>query len=210
MQFEQYIAELRQVKLLEPEQEKHLWQAFKEDGEERARRMLIESYQPLVFKQALPYRNLENVMDVVQEGTIGLIEAVERYEPQRGVAFSLFAVHRIRGRMLNFLKKEGQIDIACMEAVPEDGGQTLKDNLIDTAPSVAEQAERHELTARLYQAMEKLPVKERAVLESVYMNSEPVGNVAEGLQVSTSHIYRLQKSGIRRVRGMLSRFMQNW
>ncbi|MCH3959574.1 MAG: sigma-70 family RNA polymerase sigma factor [Selenomonas sp.] len=210
MRLEQYVAELSRVKLLEPEQERCLWQAYKKDGDEEARRLLIESYQPLVFKQALPYRALENIMDVVQEGTIGLIEAVEHYDPDRGVAFSLFSVHRIRGRMLNFLRKEGSIDIACMDASAIDGGMTLKDNLMDMSPSVAEQAEDHELMFKVQQAMERLPVKEKTVLESIYMQSETANDVADGLQLSTSHIYRLQKSGIRRVRGMLSRFMQHW
>ena len=85
MQFEQYIAELSRVRLLEPAQEQVLWHRYKEEGDEEARRLLIESYQPLVFKQALPYRQLQSVMDMVQEGTVGLIEAVEHYEPERGV-----------------------------------------------------------------------------------------------------------------------------
>ena len=41
-------------------------------------------------------------------------------------------------------------------------------------------------------------------------NAAALESVAEALAVSKSHIYRLQKSGIRRVRGMLSRFMQHW
>ncbi|MDD6133132.1 MAG: sigma-70 family RNA polymerase sigma factor [Selenomonadaceae bacterium] len=210
MQFEQYIAELSRVRLLEPAREQVLWRKYKEEGDEDARRLLIESYQPLVFKQALPYRQLQSVMDMVQEGTVGLIEAVEHYEPERGVAFSLFAVHRIRGRMLNFLQKEGNSDVACMDALPADGGDSLKDNLADMSPSVMEQAESHELASRLHQAMDRLPAKEKAVLEGLYMQSEAAGDMAEGLQVSISHVYRLQKNGIRRVRGMLSRFMHNW
>ena len=210
MQFEQYVAALSQVKMLQPEQERLLWLSYKDAGDREARRLLIESYQPLVFKQAMPYRQLQNIMDVVQEGTIGLIEAVESYEPQRGVAFSLFAVHRIRGRMLNFLHKEGRVDVACMDARPVDGGMTIKENLMDMSPSVTEQAESNELAAQLHQAMARLPDRERAVLEGMYMQSEEAGDVAVGLQVSKSHIYRLQKNGIRRVRGMLSRFMQHW
>ena len=43
MRFEQYVAELSRVKLLEPEQEQRLWQAYKQDGADDARRLLIES-----------------------------------------------------------------------------------------------------------------------------------------------------------------------
>ena len=124
------------------------------------------------------------------------------------MAFSLYAVHRIRGRMLNFLQREGRVDLACMEAEAE--GMTLKDQLMDQSPPVTEQAETHELIGRVRQAMERLPQKERAVLEGIYIDDAAASDVAGNLDVSVSHIYRLQKSGVRRVRGMLSRFMQHW
>lgn len=213
MRLDDYMKELNEVSLLSSEEEAALWRAFKERGNQQARRRLIESYQPLVFKQALPYRGFDGVMDLIQEGTVGLIEAVEHYDPRRGVAFSLFAVHRIRGRMCDFLKKEHESDVACMDASlnGEKGGMTFKEALADAAAlSVPEQAESDELAGRLQTAMGRLPEKERAVLTGVYLESQPVEAVAEALSVSKSHIYRLQKSGIRRVRGMLSRFMQHW
>ena len=210
LRFAQYVEELQRVKPLERAAELQLWRAYKVSGDEDARRQLIEAYQPLVFKQALPYRSMQNIMDVVQEGTVGLIEAVERYDPERGVAFSLFAIHRIRGRMLDFLQKEGASDSPCMDAMLEDGGSTYKENLMDTAPTVAEQVESHELVGRLHRAMERLPAKEKAVLENVYLASRDVQAVAEDMEISPGHVYRLQKTGIRRIRGMLARFMQNW
>ena len=210
LRFAQYVKELQRVKTLTREEEARLWRAYKVDDDEDARRQLIEAYQPLVFKQALPYRNLQNIMDVVQEGTVGLIEAVEHYEWERGVAFSLFAIHRIRGRMLEFLNKEGHSDSPCMDAVLDEGGSTYKENLMDTSPTVAEQAESHELVGRLRRAMERLPAKEKTVLENVYLGSRDVQTVADDMEISPGHVYRLQKTGIRRIRGMLARFMQNW
>ena len=210
LRFAQYVEELQRIKPLERCQEECLWRAYKEQGDKKARGLLIEAYQPLVFKQALPYRSLQNIMDVVQEGTIGLIEAVERYEPERGVAFSLFAIHRIRGRMLDYLQKEGASDSPCMDAMLDEGGASYKENLMDMSPTVAEQAESHELAGRLHRAMERLPAKEKAVLENVYLASRDVAAVAEDMELSPGHIYRLQKMGIRRIRGMLSRFMKNW
>ena len=209
MGLSEYLQELNKVQLLDPVEEQHLWRAFKEEQDEGARHRLIEAYQPLVFKQALPFSQLENIMDVIQEGTVGLIEAVEGYEPQRGVAFSLYAVHRIRGRMLNFLRQEGRSDLACMDASGGDA-DFLQSQLVDTAAPVAEQAEANVLAQQLHQALARLPQKERLVLERVYLHSEEAREVADVLHVSPSHIYRLQKSGIRRVRGMLSRFMQYW
>ena len=207
---EQYIHELNKIELLAPEREAYLWKAFKERQDNAARRELIQSYQPLVFKQAMPYRSMNDIMDIIQEGTVGLIEAVEGYEPSRGVAFSLYAVHRIRGRMLNFLKREGRSDLACIDGILDGDGLPMKEQIVDPGASVSEQAETHELSARVQEALLRLPQKERLVLEEVCIGTGDVGTAAEQLHVSESHVYRLQKTGIRRIRGMMSRFMQHW
>ena len=69
MRLEEYLQELSKIQLLEPEKEHALWTAFKDGQDMDARRLLIESYQPLVFKNAMPFRGADNIMDVVQEGT---------------------------------------------------------------------------------------------------------------------------------------------
>ena len=117
LRLEEYIQELKKIEILSPEEETRLWEACKTRHDESARAKLIQSYQPLVFKQATPYRASEHIMDVLQEGTVGLIEAVESFDPSRGVAFSLFAVHRIRGRMIDFLKKEGDSAAPCIDGM---------------------------------------------------------------------------------------------
>lgn len=207
--FSDYVKKLSDVQKLTPEEERQLWCAYKEHGDEAARRRLIESYQPLVFREVMPYRTLPTVMDAVQEGTIGLIEAVEHYEPTRGVAFSLYAVHRVRGRIRNFLRREGQADLPCLEA-QTGAAETAKELLVDVCPSVAEVAEHHTLVGVLGAAMERLPARERLVLEGVTIAGAPARTMADTLGVTPAQIYRLQKNGIRRIRGMLSRFMQHW
>ena len=207
--FSDYVKKLADVQKLAPAEEGELWRAYKERGDEAARRRIIESYQPLVFREVMPYRALPAVMDAVQEGTIGLIEAVERYDPKRGVAFSLYAVHRVRGRILDFLRREGQVDLPCLEEETEMC-ETAKELLVDERPSVAELAEHHALVGVLGAAMARLPARERIVLEGVTIGGTRAQTMAESLGVTPAQIYRLQKNGIRRVRGMLSRFMQHW
>lgn len=85
----EYMAELDKIELLAPDVEAKLWHDYRDNDDSEARATLIEHYQPLVFREALRYRNaVADVMDCVQEGTVGLIEAVERFDVSKGVAFS--------------------------------------------------------------------------------------------------------------------------
>lgn len=204
MRLEEYLSELQKIAILDSKTEQELWRRFKLHNDIAARQKLIESYQPLVFKTAMPYRDMDNIMDIIQEGTIGLIEAAENFDFNRGVAFSLYSVHRIRGRMIDYLHREGRVDLPCVSS--DFNEQALQ--LADCAPTVSEQVEIHEMIDRLRQAMNRLPQKERTVLESLYLQSEEARTVANELKLSVSHIYRLQKQGIRRIRGMLSKFMR--
>ena len=197
MRLQDYLAEVTKIVLLEPSEEKRLWLQYKEQGDLDSRRQLIEQYQPLVVKALSPWRGNEAIlMDLVQEGIVGLIEAAENFQPERGVAFSLYAIHRIRGRMLNYLEKENKTVKV-----------TLAETLADNAPSVAETAERNFLADQLHTAMGRLPSKERLALSGVFFEEQAPKQVASTLQISPSHLYRLQQQGIRRVRGMLSRLM---
>ena len=198
--------------MLTIQEETRLWYDYKINQEMKARQILIESYQPLVFKAVMQLKVTEQVMDLVQEGTVGLIEAVENYDHERGVAFSLYALHRIRGRMLNFLQKEGLAELTYIDRpmYNEDNVTTLGENIIDSAPAVSKQVEQNFLVDQLKHAMQRLPEKEQLVLQGVYMKGQEVKEVAETLELSTTHIYRLQKRGIQRIRGMLSNLMKHW
>ena len=209
MRLQDYLAEVTKISLLEPAEEQRLWVDYKQEGNLESRRCLIERYQPLVVKSLMRWRSNEQVlMDLVQEGTIGLIEAAENYEPARGVAFSLYATHRIRGRMLNYLEKEGKVSGVSIE-LPWNtvDGLSIADTLEDSAVPVAEVAEKNFVLEQMRLALDRLPAKERLALNGVYIDEQEPGKVALALQITPSHLSRLQKQGIRRVRGMLSRLM---
>lgn len=209
----QYLSELKKISLLTLDKEQILWQGYREQGDLECRRQLIEHYQPLVFKVAMQWRADEAaIMDILQEGTVGLIEAVENYDHTRGVAFSLYAAHRIRGRIVNYMEREGKRNYAYIDSPlgSEDSDNTLGDYLIDATAEVSSQAEHNFLLEQVKKAMSRLPAKEQLVLNGVYLEEQEAKQLAETLDMSISHIYRLQKQGIRRIRGMLSKFMQHW
>lgn len=208
----QYIKELKKIRLLSREEEEILWREYKENDDLDSRSKIIEHYQPLVFKTAMSWRLDEvAVMDMIQEGTVGLIESVEHYDHERGVAFSLYAVQRIRGRMLNYMEREGKRSVAYIDSpLSSEQDVTLRDILVDAKAGVSSQAEHNYLVEQVRNAMGRLPENEQAVLNGVFLEDREPKQLAESLDMSISHIYRLQKQGIRRVRGMLSKFMQHW
>jgi RNA polymerase sporulation-specific sigma factor len=209
VRLQDYLAEVTKIKLLDPAEERTLWERYKQQQDLDSRRRLIEHYQPLVVKALARWRGNDAIMmDLVQEGTIGLIESVENYDHERGVAFSLYAIHRIRGRMLNYLEKEAKTAQLSIDSVWEsEEGLIFADTVADGSVSVAETAERNFLVNQLRLAMGRLPNKERLALNGVFIEEQEPRHVASSLQISPSHLYRLQKQGIRRVRGMLSRLM---
>ena len=58
--------------------------------------------------------------------------------------------------------------------------------------------------------MSRLPEKEQRVLTGMYLEDQSAQNVADAINVSLGYVYRLQKQGVRRVRGMLSRFIHDF
>jgi len=99
-----YLAEVRRYPLLEPEEEKELAIRYQETGDPEAAQRLVTANLRLVVKLAFQYhRQWSNVLDLIQEGNVGLVEALSRYDPYRGIRFSSYAQYWIRAMILRFL-----------------------------------------------------------------------------------------------------------
>jgi len=99
-----YVQEARRFPLLSREEEHDLAVRLVEDGDMGAARRLIESNLRLVVKIAYEYRRAHrNLLDLVQEGNVGLMQAVRKYDPYRGVKLSTYAAWWIRAYILKFI-----------------------------------------------------------------------------------------------------------
>ena len=206
---QQYLTELKKIKMLSPEEERELW-IREEEGDEAAHQKLTSSYQPLVFKTAVQFHMPEEItLELIQEGMVGLLEAVESYDYTKGVAFSLYAVHRIRGRMCDFMNREFSRDELSLDRETAEGW-----SLAEFIPGLQllpeEVVERHAVSDRVSQAIDRLPQKEKQVLQGIFLENKTPSVLAADIKVTPGHIYRLEKQGVRRIRGMLSRFMRDF
>ncbi len=99
-----YMADVRRYPLLTPDEEHDLAVKLVEHGDTASARRLIEANLRLVVKIAYEYRRAhKNLLDLVQEGNIGLIQAVGKYDPYRGVKLSSYAAFWIRAYILKFI-----------------------------------------------------------------------------------------------------------
>jgi RNA polymerase sigma-32 factor len=99
-----YMAETRRFPLLTVEEEHALAVRLVEHSDTGAARKLVEANLRLVVKIAYEYRRAHrNLLDLVQEGNIGLIQAVSKFDPYRGVKLSSYAAFWIRAYILKFI-----------------------------------------------------------------------------------------------------------
>jgi RNA polymerase sigma-32 factor len=99
-----YLSEVRRYALLDPDEERRVALEYYESGDPSAAERLVTANLRLVVKIAFQYhRQWANVLDLIQEGNVGLVEALSRYDPYRGIRFSSYAQYWIRAMILRFL-----------------------------------------------------------------------------------------------------------
>jgi RNA polymerase sigma-B factor len=80
--------------------ERRLWQSLTEQRDQRAREELVERYMPFAKRLALRYRGAsESFDDLLQVANLGLVNAVDRFDPARGIPFTAFASPTILGEL---------------------------------------------------------------------------------------------------------------
>ncbi len=102
---QRYLVEIRQYKLLTKEEEHQLALTYREKKDPDAAYKLITSNLRLVVKIALEFHRawVMNLLDLIQEGNIGLMQAVKKFDPYKGVRLSSYSSFWIRAYILRFI-----------------------------------------------------------------------------------------------------------
>lgn len=172
-----YYREIRKYQPLTKEQEQQLTTLVKL-GDEQARKTLIEHNLRLVthIAQAYYHPSVE-LLDLIQEGNIGLIEAVDRFDPELGYQFSTFAVWWIRKMILLYLGKD-EDKVSLDLPILGEAGEILRlgDTIIDEENTLGGQScekqgarlEYEQSMQQMRERMAKLPMREKEVLMMLY------------------------------------------
>jgi RNA polymerase sigma-32 factor len=103
---DQYLREINRVPLLTVEEERRLAREFRDQGDKRAGHRLVEANLRFVVKVAFEYRSYGlRMADLIQEGNIGLMKAVQKFDPDKEIRLISYAVWWIRAYIQNHILK---------------------------------------------------------------------------------------------------------
>jgi RNA polymerase sigma factor FliA len=135
---------------------KDVWSSYKKTGDEKAREQLVLAYSPLVkfvagrMSSGLPAHIEES--DLISYGLLGLIGAIERFDPQREIKFETFAVSRIKGSIIDELRSLDWVPRSVRAKAREiESTQTKLEHELGRVPTDKEVAEALEITIEDFQ-----------------------------------------------------------
>lgn len=206
-----YHRDMSRFRTLSAEEEQELLKQVKL-GDEQARKTLIESNLRLVTKIARQYRRPKiELLDLIQEGNIGLIEAVDKFDAEMGYRFSTYAVWSIRKAIQEFLGEENTIE--SLDSIIEDDGEEvfLSDMIKDVetilgGPSceiIDAQLEQIEEQQRIFERLDTIPKREREVLMMLYgFKGKPMSlqDIADQLGMSHERVRCIKNTALERLK----------
>ncbi len=160
------------------ERTRELFRLYKEEGDEEAREQLIVSHLNLVRFLTSKFKNRgEPIEDLMQVGTIGLIKAIDRFDPARGLEFTTFATPTIMGEIKRHFRDKGwSVRVPRrLQELSSKVNQTTDEltRELQRPPSVAEVAERLGATVdEVLEAMESSSAYSSVPLEGTGQNAD--------------------------------------
>ncbi|NLM75281.1 MAG: RNA polymerase sporulation sigma factor SigE [Clostridiaceae bacterium] len=195
---------------LTPEEETDLLEKLK-NGDMSVKRILIERNLRLVVYIARKFENTGvDIEDLTSIGTIGLIKAINTYNPGRNIKLATYASRCIENEILMYLRKNSRIksEVSFEEPlnVDWDGNELLLSDILGTDSDIIQRNLDEETDKKLlFCAMDKLSGREKRIMELRFgLNNhleKTQKEVADMLGISQSYISRLEK----RILGRLKR-----
>ncbi|MGI6435362.1 MAG: RNA polymerase sporulation sigma factor SigE [Syntrophomonadaceae bacterium] len=180
-----------------------------EQGDAAVKAKLIEHNLRLVVYIAKKFENTGiNIEDLVSIGTIGLIKAVNTFEPKKNIKLATYASRCIENEILMYLrrnlKNRGEVSLDEPLNVDWDGNELLLSDVLGTDGDMIYKRIEHEVEkSLLWQAMHKLSNREKTIIQLRFGLRDGLEKtqkeVADILGISQSYISRLEKRILKRL-----------
>lgn len=209
-----YFNSIKKTKPLTKKEEKLLWKKFHEKNDLSAREKLINAnlkFVPTIAKQfkgcGLPFA------DIVEEGNIGLIKAIDRFDPKRDTKVISYAVWWIRKCILEAIEKKGMIDAENVDDIlkptlNDDDIQTDETNIKIIVPEKIYDIEENESPFNVKQIVEELfegvPERERSIISEYYGlygdNPKTLDEIGLEINLTKERVRQLNEKALKKMR----------
>lgn len=205
---------------LENEKEREVVRWLGTDRDEKARKILIEHNLRLVVYIAKKFDNTGvGVEDLISIGTIGLIKAINTFNPSKKIKLATYASRCIENEILMYLRRNSKtkMEVSIDEPlnVDWDGNELLLSDILGTDEDVIYHGIEDEIEKNLLNtAISRLAPRERKIVELRYGLTSADGEemtqkeVADLMGISQSYISRLEKKIMQRLRREMVRYEQ--
>lgn len=187
------------------------------NGNELAKKVLIEHNLRLVVYIAKRFENTGiNIEDLISIGTIGLIKAINTYDPEKKIKLATYASRCIENEILMHLRKTNnqKSEISFDEPLNTDwdGNELLLSDILGTDGDMVMRPLEDDVDKQLLlNALNKLPERERSIIEMRFglanTKEKTQKEVADIMGISQSYISRLEKRIILRLKREISRYI---
>jgi len=207
-----YLRDISRYQPITQEQELTLTTRARQ-GDTEARNQLIHTHLRMVVNIARQYLRPDvEMLDLIQEGNIGLIKAVDKFDPTQGNRLSTLAFYWVNKQIQRFLDHEPD-DLVSLDMEIYDGSETLllSDTIEDkstilggpTIPHIDTVMEYEEMQSKVREMLSRLPEREQEVLRLLYgidlRRSYTVSEVAKMLRVSKVRVCQLRDRALTRM-----------
>ncbi len=205
---------------LSSEEESRVLEKIGTSEEQEARNELIEHNLRLVVYIAKKFDNTGvGVEDLISIGTIGLIKAINTFNPVKKIKLATYASRCIENEILMYLRRNNKLryEVSIDEPlnVDWDGNELLLSDILGTDENIISKDLEEEVDKRLLRlALEKLNQRERQIIElrfgldGHYSREKTQKEVAELLGISQSYISRLEKKIMKRLKKEILKLQQ--
>ena len=199
---------------LESKKEAEMISLLGTEGEKEARSLLIEHNLRLVVYIAKKFDNTAvGVEDLISIGTIGLIKAINTFNPEKNIKLATYASRCIENEILMYLRRKAEVSIDEPLNVDWDGNELLLSDILGTDDDIIYRGLEDETERQLLKsAIDRLSPREKTIVELRYGLKNAEGEemtqkeVADRLGISQSYISRLEKKIMKRLKKEIVRF----
>ena len=210
-----YFNEIKNTSPLSKKEEKVLWKSFREQNDMKAREKLIRAnlkFVPTIAKQfkgcGLPFA------DIVAEGNIGLIKAIDRFDPKRDNKVISYAVWWIRKCILEAIEKKGMLDTDNIEDIykqvnDDDETKTDNENVKVIIPEKINFEEEHPETKFnakyiVEELFEGVPERERNIVSDYYGlygdSPKTLDEIGAEIKLTKERVRQLNEKALKKMR----------